>query len=134
MLESEVDSARSFVRIWFLLTLGVLVYAWLDLRLNPRLLAETHFSMRPDWSQLPDLMHWGGRLLNHRALPLLLGNALVLGGFGALLGHAVLRFVRRLLRGDEPEVSIVPGPPPTSVPPAISQPMCQGLSHRCSTR
>ena len=120
MLEFKVDSAKGFVRLWLALTLVVLVYAWLDLRFTPRLHVETQISMRPDWSQLPDLMHWGGRLLNHRALSLLVGNALVLAGMGALVGHAALRFVRRL-RGrwvESPHVSIVPGPPPTSVPPA----------------
>jgi len=119
MLESKVDSAKGFVRLWLALTLAVLVYAWLDLRFTPRLHVETQISMRPDWSQLPDLLHWGGRLLNHRALSLLVGNARVLAGMGALLGHAVARFVRRLRgRSVEPHVSIVPGSPPTSVPPA----------------
>jgi hypothetical protein len=119
MLEFEVDSAKGFVRLWLALTVAVLAYAWLDLRFTPRLQVETQLSMRPDWSQLPDLMHWGGRLLNHRALSLLLGNALALGGMGALFGYGALRFVRRLRRHTaEPHVSIVPSPPPTSVPPA----------------
>ena len=113
-----MDSARSFVRLWLLLTTVVLVYAWLDLRMNPRLLMETQFSMRPDWDQLPDLMHWGGRLLNHRALSLLIGNAVVLGGMAALLGRGLIRFVSRLRQREEATISIVPGPPPTSVPPA----------------
>ncbi len=117
MLDSEVDSARSFVRLWLVLTAGILFYAWLDLKLNPRLLMETQFSMRPDLDQLPDLMHWGGRLLNHRALSLLVGNALVLGGIAALFGRGAVRLVKRIRERDE-AVSIVPGPPPTSVPPA----------------
>lgn len=117
MLDFEVDSARSFVRLWAVLTAAVLLYAWLDLRLNPRLLMETRFSMRPDWDQLPDLMHWGGRLLNHRALSLLIGNAVVLGGMAALLGRALLRVISRLRQREEPAISIVPAPP-TSVPPA----------------
>lgn len=118
MLDFEVDSAKSFVRLWALLTVVVLAYAWLDLRLNPRLLRETQFSMRPDWEQLPDLMHWGGRLLNHQALSLLIGNALVLGGMAALIGRGLIRMIGRLRQRDEAAVSIVPGPPPTSVPPA----------------
>ncbi|HET9931361.1 MAG TPA: hypothetical protein VFQ35_11760 [Polyangiaceae bacterium] len=105
------------MRLWLVLTAAILFYAWLDLRLNPRLLMETHFSMRPDLDQLPDLMHWGGRLLNHRALSLLVGNALVLGGVGALFGRGIVRFVQRV-REREASVSIVPSPPPTSVPPA----------------
>jgi hypothetical protein len=117
VLDSEVDSARSFVRLWLVLTAGILFYAWLDLKLNPRLLMETQFSMRPDLDQLPDLMHWGGRLLNHRALSLLVGNAVVLGGIGALFGRGAVRIVKRIRERDE-SVSIVPSPPPTSVPPA----------------
>ncbi len=118
MLEFEVDSARSFVRLWLLLTLLVLAYAWFDLRLTPRLSAETQFSMRPDWSQLADLMHWGGRLLNHRALSLLVGNALMLGGLGALVGRGLSHLAQKLRhRPIEEHVSIVPGPAPTSVPP-----------------
>ncbi|MFZ5890911.1 MAG: hypothetical protein ACOY0T_07665 [Myxococcota bacterium] len=114
-----MDSARSFVRLWLLLTAAVLGYAWIDFRLTPRLHAETHYSMRPDLSQLPDLLHWGGRLFHHRELYLLIGNAVVLGGMGALLGRGLVRFTRRAReRSREPEVSIVPGPPPTSVPPA----------------
>jgi hypothetical protein len=113
-----VDSARGFVRLWLLLALLILAYAWVDLRLNPRLLFETEFSMRPDLSQLPDLMHWGGRLLNHGALSLLIGNALVLAGLGALLGRTIVHFVQRLRRPSlDSRVSIVPAGAPTSVPP-----------------
>lgn len=118
MLDSEVDSARSFVRLWLLLTLLILGYAWLDLRLTPRLSFETEFSMRPDLSQLPDLLHWGGRLLNHGAVSLLLGNALVLAGLAALVGRGVAHLLQRWLRpSSAPRVSIVPAPAPTSVPP-----------------
>ena len=118
MLDSGVDSARGFVRLWFLLALLILAYAWLDLRLNPRLYFETEFSMRPNLSQLPDLMHWGGRLLNHGAVSLLIGNALVLAGLGALLGRGIAHFLRRLLQPSlTPRVSIVPAAAPTSVPP-----------------
>jgi hypothetical protein len=113
-----VDSARGFVRLWFLLALLILGYAWVDLRLNPRLYFETEISMRPDLSQLPDLMHWGGRLLNHGAVSLLLGNALVLAGLAALLGRGIAHFVRKLLHPSlTPPVSIVPAAAPTSVPP-----------------
>lgn len=119
MLDYEVDSVRAFLRIWLICVTLVLVYAYVDARLNPWLNTETHFSMEPDLSRLPDLMHWGGRLLNHRALGLLIGNAVVLGGIAALILHSVLRFVqrRRDKRNDEPRVSIVPGGTPTSVPP-----------------
>lgn len=118
VLESEVDSARSFVRLWLLLTVLILGYAWVDLRLNPRLLMETQFSMKPDLSQLPDLLHWGGRLLNHRALSLLLGNAVMLAGLAALALHSAWRGIRSWRkRPPSPRISIAPAPAPTSVPP-----------------
>lgn len=118
MLDFKVDSARGFVRLWLLLALLILGYAWLDLRLNPRLLFETEFSMRPNLSQLPDLMHWGGRLLNHGAVSLLVGNALVLAGLAALLGRGVVHFLQRPRAPSLTQrVSIVPAAAPTSVPP-----------------
>lgn len=118
MLESEVDSARGFVRLWFALTIGILLYAWLDLRLTPRLSFETHFSMRPNLEQLPDLVHWGGRLLNHGAVSLLVGNALVLAGMAALCLRGLQRFAQRWVRrARQPRVSVVPAPLPTSAPP-----------------
>lgn len=118
MLDSEVDSVRSFVRLWAVLAIVVLVYAWIDLRLHPQLLYETNFSLKPNLNQVPELLHWGGRLLKHGALSLLIGNALVLSGVAALLLHALIRLVRRL-RNTHPDhhVSIVPGSVPTSVPP-----------------
>jgi hypothetical protein len=105
-----------------LITLLILGYAWVDLELHPALLAEEQISMKPDWSQLPDLMHWGGRLLRHGAAPLLLGNAVVLGGMAALVGRALTRWVRRLRSpqagaGGMDRVSIVPGSPPISLRP-----------------
>jgi hypothetical protein len=120
MLDCKVDSVRAFLRIWLICTVVVLTYAYLDVRMNPWLTSETHFSMEPDLSRLPELMHWGGRLLCHRALGLLIGNALVLGGITALVVHGVVRFVLRLrgTRHEERRVSIVPGGAPTSVPPS----------------
>lgn len=119
MLEFEVDSARGFVRLWLGLTLGVLTYAWLDLRMNPRLAMETRFSMRPNLDQAWDLLHWGGRLLNHGALYMLVGNAIVLSGMAALLLRSAARWLTRRRRPGigRHHVSIVPGPAPTSVRP-----------------
>lgn len=118
MLESEVDSARGFVRLWLCLTAAVLVYAWIDLRLHPRLAMETRLSMRPDLSQVWDLVHWGGRLLNHGQLYLLVGNAVVLAGLAALVLHATIRWISRLRRAPiSRRISVVPGSVPTSVRP-----------------
>ena len=113
-----MDSARGFVRLWLCLTLAVLVYAWLDLRLHPRLATETRFSMRPDLSQAWDLVHWGGRLLNHGETYLLVGNALVLGGLAALVLRTTIRWVAGFGRAPiSRRISVVPGPAPTSVRP-----------------
>lgn len=118
MLDSEVDSVRSFVRLWIVLAVGILAYAWLDLQLHPQLLSETQFTLEPDLSQLGDLRHWGGRLLKHGAVSLLLGNALVLAGVLALTLHGGARLLQRW-RGSSPSarISVVPGSVPTSIPP-----------------
>ena len=107
---------RSFVRLWVVLSVLVLSYAYVDLRLNPGLASESHFSMRPDFSRIPDLAHWGGRLLTHGAVGLLVGNALVLGGLAALFVRSLTRIGRRF-RGERvvERISIVPAPAPTSV-------------------
>ena len=117
MLDSKVDSARGFLLLWLGLAVGLLVYAWLDFRMNPWLLSEHQFSMKPDLSQAHELVHWGGRLLRHGALPLLIGNAIVVSGMLALLVHAVVRVVRRARRGLDDRISVVPGSVPTSVRP-----------------
>jgi hypothetical protein len=119
VLDFEVDSARGFVLLWVLSTLGVLAYAGLDLWLHPSLSSETELSMRPDLAQLPDLLHWGGRLLNHGATVLLVGNAVILGGVVALLGRAAARaWAKRRHRAQR--VSIVPAEVPTSWRPRSS--------------
>jgi hypothetical protein len=95
----------------------MVVYSVVDLRLNPWLHHESYFSMRPDLSRLPDLMHWGGRLLRHGAVSLWITNALLISGAVALIIQSVLRIVKRLRSGKRAEerVSIVSAP--TSVPP-----------------
>ena len=66
-----MDSVRSFVRIWAALTVVILAYAFIDLRMHPWLETEHHFTMTPDINQLPALLHWGGRLLKESAFSLL---------------------------------------------------------------
>ena len=70
-----------------MLTALVVGYAFLDLWLSPALWSERSFSMQPDFSQIWEVRHWGGRLLRERAWALLVCNALVLGGLSALLLH-----------------------------------------------
>ena len=84
-----MTSARSFARLWLLFTLLTLAYAACDLALNPWLRFEGGFSMRPDLTRLPDLLHWGGRLYINGAWWLLLCNAVLLGGMGALVALAL---------------------------------------------
>ena len=113
-----MDSVRGFFRIWLVVALVLIVYSIVDLRMNPWLHRESYFSMRPDWSRLPDLMHWGGRLLRHGAVSLWITNALLISGAVALVIQSVIRVVRRLRRGKqaaEERVSIVSAP--SSVPP-----------------
>jgi hypothetical protein len=111
-----VDSARGFVALWIIIVGLLLGYAWLDFRMNPWLLRETHFTMTPDLSQLPELWHWGGRLLRHGAAPLLIGNAVVIGGVLTLTVRAIYRRLRRRAQ-TEPRVSLVPASVPTSIRP-----------------
>ena len=96
----------------------IVAYAYVDLRLHPWLEQETNFSMTPDLSQLPDLLHWGGRLLKEHAFVLLLGNAVVLGGLLALVVTSLARLWQKkrefVLTGER--ISVLPSAP-TSVPP-----------------
>jgi hypothetical protein len=94
-----MDSVRSFLVCWALVTVAVLGYAVIDLRMHPELRDETVFSMTPDLDQIgpqmASLPHWGGRLLKERAIGLLVCNALALGGFIALGSGFVVARVRR---------------------------------------
>ena len=111
-------SVRSFVRLWMASVAVILAYAYVDLRLHPWLEQETHFSMTPDFSQLPDLLHWGGRLLKEHAFVLLLGNAVVLGGLIALGVTSMTRLWqrKRTFALTAERISVLPSAP-TRVPP-----------------
>lgn len=118
MVDFEVDSVSSFLKAWLAATLVIFGYAWVDLRFNPHLAFETSFSLTPDVARLADLWDWGGRLLHHGAVGLLVLNAIALGGIAALLLRGALAIVRRLRTPSESHhVSIVPASVPTSVPP-----------------
>jgi hypothetical protein len=118
MVDFEVDSVSSFLKAWLVATLLIIGYAWVDLRVNPHLALETSFTLTPDIHRMSDLWDWGGRLLHHRALGLLLMNAVALGGILALCWRAVVTLLRRLRSPVEsPRISIVPASVPTSVPP-----------------
>jgi hypothetical protein len=118
VVEFEVDSVSSFLKAWLTATLLIVGYAWVDLRFHPHLAYETAFTMTPDVTRLSDLWDWGGRLLHHGAVGLLLLNAVALGGIAALVVRGALGALRRLRAPlDTARVSIVPGSVPTSVPP-----------------
>jgi hypothetical protein len=119
VVDCEVESLSSFVKAWVMATLVILGYAWLDLQLNPHLSHETAFSLTPDASRLSDMWDWGGRLLHHQALGLLIGNAVALGGILALGLRGAVALLRRArsINDEAPRVSIVPASVPTSVPP-----------------
>lgn len=113
-----MESSSSFLKAWLVATLAILGYAWADLRLNPELGLETHYSLAPDLSRLPDLLNWGGRLLHHGELGLLIANALALGGMVALVARGTASGLRSLRAPVEtPRISIVTAAAPTSVPP-----------------
>ena len=88
--------ARSFARLWLLFTLLTLAYAAFDLAFNPWIRLEVGFSMKPDLTRLPDLMHWGGRLFYNGAWWLLVCNAVALSGIAALVASAVWNLYRAL--------------------------------------
>lgn len=96
-----MSSTRSFMRLWLGLTVLVLAYAAIDLWMHPWLAQESHFTMRPDLTQIGDLWHWGGRLLKEDALVLLVGNAVILAGVLALVVSGMARLWRKLRRTDQ---------------------------------
>lgn len=71
-------------------TLGILSYAVVDFLSHPKLQQETAISMTPNWEKLPDLAHWGGRLMHH-SWPLLVINAIMLGGLVALVIGSLIK-------------------------------------------
>ncbi len=91
-----MTSARFFARLWLSLSLLTLAYAACDFALNPWLRLEVGFSMKPDLARLPDLLHWGGRLYYNGAWWLLICNAVVLGGMGALVASSVRALYRAI--------------------------------------
>lgn len=78
-------SVRSLLIVWVSASLATLGYAFADLSLTPGLHQERGFSIHIDVARIGELWHWGGRLLNDGAIGLLVLNAIVVGGFLALL-------------------------------------------------
>ena len=91
-------------------SMSIDLYAVLDLQANPWLHQEQGFTLRPNLEQVPDVLPWGGRLMRHGAWPLLLSNALVLGGLVAVVVATMLGWWQRRQQPEpEPErVMVVP--------------------------
>ena len=97
-------SVRSLLLLWVCTSLAILGYAYVDLQVTPGLVQEKGFSIDLDFSRVGELWHWGGRLLNEGAMGLLVFNAIIVGGFLALIALWVGQLLRRALlpRSDTP--------------------------------
>jgi hypothetical protein len=94
-----VFSVRSLLFVWVSSSLATLGYAYADLSLTPGLHQERGFSIHVDISRIGELWHWGGRLLNEGAIGLLVLNAMMVGGFLALLMLWFGQLLNRVLAG-----------------------------------
>jgi len=94
-----VVSVRSLLFVWVSSSLATLGYAYADLSLTPGLHQERGFSIHVDMSRIGELWHWGGRLLNEGAIGLLVLNAMMVGGFLALLMLWFGQLLNRVLAG-----------------------------------
>ena len=90
-------SVRSLLVVWVSSSLATLGYAFADLSLTPGLHQEHGFSIHIDIARIGELWHWGGRLLNEGAIGLLVLNALMVGGFLALLMLWLGQLLRKAL-------------------------------------
>jgi hypothetical protein len=79
--------------------LATLGYAYADLSLTPGLQHERGFSVHVDIARIGELWHWGGRLLNEGAIGLLVLNAIMVGGFLALLMLWLGQLLSRVFAG-----------------------------------
>jgi hypothetical protein len=98
-----VFSVRSLLLLWVCTSLATLGYAYVDLQVTPGLVQEKGFSIDLDLSRVGELWHWGGRLLNEGAMGLLVFNAIIVGGFLALIALWVGQLLRRVLPANEPQ-------------------------------
>jgi hypothetical protein len=94
-----VFSLRSLLSVWVTSSLATLGYAYADLSLTPGLHQERGFSIHIDLARVGELWHWGGRLLNEGAIGLLVLNAIMVGGFLALLMLWLGQLLTRIVGG-----------------------------------
>lgn len=112
-------SARLFVGLWLGFALAIILYAFIDLSVNPWLLSEQGISLTPDLSRIGETLHWGGRLLRQSPV-VLIANAAIGGGMLALFCGSVLDKLRGSDEADTERISIYPASRRRSVPPAAS--------------
>lgn len=98
-------SVRSLLSVWVSSSLATLGYAYADLSLTPGLHQERGFSIHIDIARIGELWHWGGRLLNEGAFGLLVLNAIMVGGFLALLMLWLGQLLRRAVVGKAQQAS-----------------------------
>ena len=91
-------SVRSLLLVWASTSLATLGYAYVDLNVTPELHRERGYAIHVDFERVGELWHWGGRLLNEGAVGLLFFNAVMLGGFLALVLLSSAEVLRRLVR------------------------------------
>jgi hypothetical protein len=104
-----VFSLRSLLFVWVSSSLATLGYAYADLSLTPGLHQERGFSIHIDVARIGELWHWGGRLLNEGAIGLLVLNAIVVGGFLALLMLWLGQLLSRVLAGRREAAAVESG-------------------------
>jgi hypothetical protein len=90
-----VFSVRSLLLLWVCTSAATLGYAYVDLHVTPGLIQERGFSIDLDFARVGELWHWGGRLLNEGAMSLLILNAILVGGFLALIVLWLAQLLRR---------------------------------------
>jgi hypothetical protein len=109
-----VVSVRSLLFVWVSSSLATLGYAYADLSLTPGLHQERGFSIHIDMTRIGELWHWGGRLLNEGAIGLLVLNAIIVGGFLALLMLWLGQLLQKAIPGRRTATS-AEGPAASSV-------------------
>lgn len=112
-----MNSVRLFVGLWLGFTLITVIYAVVDLSMNPWLHTEQGISFEPDLSRIWEAWHWGGRLLRENPMGLV-ANAALGGGLLALCVTSLLDKLRgsRTAAG---KISIYPASAGPSAPPTV---------------
>ncbi len=106
-----MESVRSFLYVWFCFALAIVVYAFVDLQLNPSLHVEGTLTLEPDFARIGDLAHWGGRLLRANGHMLVVGNAVIFGGMFAFLTSSLVRLFSRPRRRARAAAELVESEP-----------------------